>query len=169
MAIFFYAVHWRGSVNRHKTEQYITINGDHLPHGIALESKKYTITLEESKTGKSDSSDWAPNTIPVDYNIGAITGIFANAAGTGTNYWTGYEGSTFHGNWVYLSSTATAATTADTAYWVTYVVDTQIVAMGAPMPDGGGILAVAHTVLSGINGTNDSSTPVDYEISGLTT
>lgn len=138
-----------------------------MPHSISLHSNKYTITLEASATG--DGSAWPVNQIPVDYFVGAVTGVFANAAGTGTNFWTAYAGNHADGNILYLGPAAAAATADDTAYWVTYTVDTQIIAMGVPMPQGGGILATAPTILSGINGTNDSSTPVDYEISGLTT
>jgi hypothetical protein len=136
-----------------------------LPHGISLQSKSYTITLEASKTGDG-STDWETNQIKVDYNVGSVAGVFANAAGTGTNFWTLYEGNMADGQWLYLGPAAAAATADDTAYWVTYTVDTQIIASGVPLPEGQGILLTAPTILSGIAATSAPAT--DYEISNLT-
>ena len=138
-----------------------------MPHGIFLHSKKYTITMELSATG--DGSAWPVNQIPLDYHAGGVTGIWANAAGTGTDFWNDFPRNMVDGNWIQLGPEATAASTADTSYWVTYIVDTQIIASGVPLPEGGGVIATAPTILSGINGTNDSATPVNYEISGLAT
>ena len=140
-----------------------------MPTGISLRSKIYDITLEESKSGKADASDWAQNLIPIDFYAGSISGVFANDAGTGTNFWTAYSGNTNDGFWLSMGVDATAAMTADTAYWVTYKTDSQFVAMGVPMAGESGILATVPTILSGINSTSDNSTPVDYEITALTT
>jgi len=107
--------------------------------------------------------------IPIDYYAGDVSGVFDNSAGTGTNYWTAYEGNSCTGFWLAMGPDAVAAMSADTAYWVTYKTDTQFVAMGVPMKGENGILATVPTILSAITSTSDNSTPVDYEISALTT
>lgn len=140
-----------------------------MPTGISLRSKIYDVTLEESKSGKADSSDWDQNKIPIDFYAGSVSGVFDNDAGTGTNYWSAYSGSMVDGFWLHMCVDAVAAMIADTAYWVTYKTDSQFVAMGVPMAGENGILATVPTILSGITAISDNGTPVDYEISGLVT
>lgn len=138
-----------------------------MPTGISLRSKIYDVTLEESKSGKADSSDWDPNKIPIDFYAGSVSGVFDNDAGTGTNYWTAYDSNMVDGFWLHMGVDATTAMTVDTAYWVTYKTDSQFVAMGVPMSGENGILATVPTILSGITSISDTGT--DYEISSLIT
>lgn len=138
-----------------------------MPTGISLESKKYTITLEASKTGSG--LDWDVTKIPVDFNVGEISGIFDTVAGTGTNYWSAYSGSTFHGNWIVLSAEAATALGDDTNCWVTYDIDSNILAAGVPLAHGSGAIVTVQTILNSVTSTSDYSTPTSYEISSLTT
>lgn len=132
---------------------------------------KYTVTLEASKTGLADSSDWPPNQIPLDLPVGTISGIFTNANGTGTNFWTAYDGSMSDGWIIHLSVQAAATIGVDTAVWVTYDTDVHPAdAAGVVLPGRDGVALVMITaVLMAIKGENDWSTPVDYEITSLTT
>jgi len=132
---------------------------------------KYTVTLEESKTGKADSSDWPPNQVPLDLPVGTVNGIFTNANGTGTNFWTAYSGSMSDGWIIHLSTKAAAAIGADTAVWVTYDTDVHPSDAAGVVLSGrdGAALVTITAVLMAIKGENDHTTPVDYEISSLTT
>ena len=134
-------------------------------------SKPYTITLEASKTGKADSSDWDQGTVPLDFPVTAVTGVFDNAAGTGDNHWTGtYAGGTASDNYLHLSAAAITSIGDDTACWITYrtgaVYD---VAAGVPMGDAfnAAALVTVPTILNSIIATSDVAD--DYEISSLTT
>lgn len=132
-------------------------------------TKIYDITLEASKTGLADGSDWPTNTIPLDYPASAVSGIFINADGSGTNYWTTYSGSYFSDNWIYLSATADAAMAVDTAFYVTYKTGGTYETVAGVMLTGTAKCAqvIIPVVLSQI--TAQSATGTDYEISGLTT
>lgn len=135
-------------------------------------SKPYTITLEASKTGKADSSDWDQGTVPLDFPVARITGLFDNAAGTGSNYWTGtFAGGTASDNWLQLSAAALAAIGDDTNVWITYQTgNTYDVAAGIPIGQfNAAALVTVPIVLSSITAISDNATPVDYEITGLTT
>lgn len=135
-------------------------------------SKPYTITLEASKTGKADSSDWDQGTVPLDFPIARVTGLFDNAAGTGSNYWTGtFSGGTASDNWLHLSAAALAAIGDDTNVWITYQTgNTYDVPAGVPLGQfNAAALVTIPTVLNSITATSDNATPIDYEITGLTT
>lgn len=134
-------------------------------------SKPYTITLEASKTGKADSSDWDQGTVPLDFAVALVTGVFDNAAGTGDNHWTGtYAGGVAGDNYLHLSAAAVTAIGNDTACWVTYMTgNTYDVAAGVPMGNAfnAAALVTVPTILNSIVATSDTAD--DYEISALDT
>lgn len=134
---------------------------------------KYTVTLEASKTGLADSSDWPPNQIPLDLPVGTVNGVFDNDAGTGTNYWTAsaFDGNMSDGWIIHLSARAAAAIGVDTAVWVTYDTDVHPSSPAGVVLSGrdGAALVTISAVLMAIKGENDWATPVDYEISSLIT
>jgi hypothetical protein len=135
-------------------------------------SKPYTITLEASKTGKADSSDWDQGTIPLDFPVARVTGVFSAADGSGSNYWTGtFSGGTASDNWLHLSAAALAAIGDDTNVWITYQTgNTYDVPAGVPLGQfNAAALVTIPTVLNSITAISDNATPVDYEITGLTT
>jgi len=135
-------------------------------------SKPYTITLEASKTGKADSSDWDQGTVPIDFPVAQVTGVFSAADGSGSNYWAGdYVGGTASDNWLHLSAAALTAIGDDTNVWITYQTgNTYDVPAGVPLGQfNAAALVTVPTVLNSITATSDNATPVDYEITGLTT
>lgn len=135
-----------------------------MPTQISTLATSYQITLEASKTGKADSSDWERYTIPVDFNIGNLTSIYSTATGTsGTEYVAAGSKIAWFGNIVQLPAGLIAD---DTNMWITYTTEPILHAAGTPIGDGKSALAVAPTILSAI--TSSSATATDYEISNLT-
>lgn len=132
---------------------------------ISTITKQYQITLEASKTGKADSSDWERYTIPMDYSITEVTSINSNSTGTGIEYYSPNSKITWHGNIIYLPPGLIAD---DTNVWVTYTIDCTLQVAGTPIGDGLSALVVTPTVLSAITGKSDNTTPVNYEVSDLT-
>lgn len=132
---------------------------------ISTLATSYQITLEESKTGKVDSSDWERYTIPVDFNVSTVTSIYSTATGTGgTEYLTEGSNIVWVGNQIVLPAGLIAD---DTDMWITYTTEPLLLAAGTPIGFGKSALAVAPTILSAIISSSDTGT--DYEISGLTT
>lgn len=131
---------------------------------ISTITKPYVITLEASKTGKADSSDWERYTIPMDYNVTGVTSIYSTATGTGgTEYYSTTAKIVWMANNIYLPAGLIAD---DTNIWVSYTVDRTLYVGGTPIGHGLSALAVAPTILSAI--TASSAIATDYEISNLT-
>jgi len=98
-----------------------------MPEIIKVKVKGWTQTLEESVTSAAGVDDG--RRIYVDYPLQSVTGVYANDAGTGTNFWTEFADKSPQAKarqikhfekYILLPEGTTA--TAATAYWVTYEV-----------------------------------------------